>query len=126
VAAQQQKAAKAKAEAARKKAEAARKKAEQAKHEAVPGTVTGVGTDSITVARKKHGATVSRTLSVASDAVVKLDGARITLAQVQVGDHVVAHVRSVGGALKVVKLNVARKVAPTPPATSTATIGILL
>ena len=126
-AAQQQKAVKAKADAARKKAEEARKKAEAArKQEAVPGTVKEVGATGLTVTRKVRGVTVDRALVLAPDAVVKRDGATISLADVKVGDHVVAHVRSVGGALKVVKLNVERRVvAPPVSDTPTATIGIV-
>lgn len=121
VAAQKQAAAKAKA------AEARKKKDEKKRHEAFPGTVTAVGAGTVTISRKVRGVTLARTFHVAPGAVVKLEDARVSLAQVQVGDKAVAHLRRVGGAVTVVKLNVDRPAAPAAPAApDTATVGIVI
>ena len=119
---QHKKAPNATAEAARKK------KAEEARSRfTFPGKVVSVGTDSLQITRKERGVVVTRDFVVDAAAVIKRDGARIALADVQPGDRVVAHGRKVNGVLRVTKINVeSAVVAPAPVETATPTAAIII
>lgn len=129
-AAAQQKAAKAKAEAARKKSELARKKKAEAARSrfAFPGTVTAVSATGLSITRKERSLTVVRSFVLAPNAAVQRDGVRIALADVRVGDKVVALGRRVEGRLVVDRMNVATAavVAPAPVVSDTATVTIVI
>ena len=116
------------AQQAKKKADADRKKkAEQARAKfTFPGKVASVSADGLRITRKERGVVVTREFVLDAAAVVKRDGARITLADVQPGDHVVAQGRKVDGVLRVFKLNVESAVAPAPVETATPTATIII
>lgn len=123
-AAQAQAKAKAAKAAAQARAEAARKNKQQEERSrfTFPGTVVSVSATGLAITRKERGITVTRQFVLDAAAVVQRDGARIALADVQAGDHVVAQGKRVDGVLRVVKLNVESAAAPVETATPTATI----
>lgn len=108
------------------RAKGAKKAAEERGRFTVPGTVSAVdaATSTVTISRTQRGVVVNRQLVVAPTAEIKRDGVRISLAEVQVGDHVAAHVRRVDGKLVVVKMNVESLVSEPVSDTATATITI--
>lgn len=108
------------------RAKGAKKAAEGRGRFTLPGTVSSVdvATSTVTITRKQRGVVVSRQVVVDPKAQIKRDGVLIALADVQVGDHVAAHLRRVDGKLVVVKMNVASPVTEPVSDTATATITI--
>jgi hypothetical protein len=108
------------------RARGAKKAAQERGRFALAGTVTAVdaATATVTITRKQRGVVVDQQLAVDPAAQIRRDGLAIALADVQVGEKVVAHTRRVDGKVVVVKLNVASQVSEPVSDTATATITI--
>jgi hypothetical protein len=108
------------------RARGAKKSAEERGRFVVPGTVTAVdvATSTVTITRKQRGVVVDQQLVVDPTAQIRRDGVVIALADLQVGEKVVAHTRRVEGRVVVVRINVASQVSEPVSDTATATITI--